>query len=322
MSAVSSNPPPPLAAPPRYCPWQRNADSLDTGLYRFGHDFGNGAMDGHLFQFDQLFAEYRQNLVANRAEPLGRYICEQDLSAELQQCINRFVIERLHREHPPYFRHSEQNRIISLSCLLTGETLRFSRHGELVDHNSAITPPYLNGLDALASQCQEDFAILQREHNGDYRVKALHLNCPNHWGADTRIGMNFEQLHAPVPGFAQRHTQTKKLLDGLLQRGPYTRFVWGMTDNRQLNQHPAHVARQDSSGNDLQLRIERQVLWGFPEQAALLFTIRTLFLAAAELDRGEQDSLCTAIVDMPTALLEYKASKQVQQLVQQFCSKR
>jgi hypothetical protein len=56
------------------------------------------------------------------------------------------------------------------------------------------------------------------------------------------------------------------------------------------------------------LRVERQVLWGFPEHDAFVFTIRTYFWDCAELkkDPSRTQALISAIHSMTPESLVYK----------------
>lgn len=318
-----------LPAAARYTPWLRHTDPLAAGLYRFGHDLGNRVLDQQLFQFDNEFPRYRANLVANRAERLDKYYARENLSTPLARAVNRLLLAELLGEHPELFRMQVAMEGPAVSCALTGEQLRFSAAGELLGADSHVAPGYVDGLDALAAQVQEDIAVLQRDAQHHYRVRALHLCCPNHWGADTRIGEDFTALHGPVPGFNARHPHGEQLLDAVAQRGPYLRFVWGLASDTRLNHHPEPAAGVDPAAwqgraleqaNTLSVRIERQVLRAIPGSGAVLFTIRTLFTDTDTLPREARLALAEQLLRMAEGLLRYKGIRDAAQLAQRLCA--
>lgn len=281
-----------LATPAQYLPWLRQRDLLSPGLYRFGHDFGNAAADQRLFQLDREFERYRGNIIQARKQ-LHKYYCQAQRPPATDSAVNSFIVEQLCRDYPQWF-SVRQN---SLHCRLTDETL-------ILDKPQG----YSDLFDALASQLQEDIAVMQFDTQGHSRLCALHLCCPNHWGANQRIGESFYELHKAVPGLNEAISDADKLLNSILQRGPYVRFVWGLTNTRALDMHPENLRtrRALDMHKDLFVRLERQVLYGLPQVNALLFIIRTYFVAVNELAKPERTALWQQIQSADDDLLAYK----------------
>jgi hypothetical protein len=281
-----------LATPARYLPWLRQRDLLSAGLYRFGHDFGNASADQRLFQLDQDFAHYRDNIIQARKQ-LHKYYCHSQRPPTTDRAVNSFIVEQLCREYPQWFFVKDN----SLHCRLTGETL-------LLDNPSG----YSDLFDALASQLQEDIAVMQFDIQGNNRLCALHLCCPNHWGANQRVGESFYELHKAVPGLNEAISDADKLLNSIIQRGPYVRFVWGLSNSRELDMHPEKQLTRKALDmhKDLFVRVERQVLYGLPQVNALLFIIRTYFVAVNELSKNERSALWQKIQSADDDLLAYK----------------
>lgn len=282
-----------LPEPAHYLPWLRQRDLLAPGLFRFGHDFGNGVVDAQVFQLDEHYNDYRDNLLEARKQ-LDRFYCKLQLPPETEQATTDFIIERLCHEHAEYFQRQDNK----LHCRLSNETLSLDENPD----------GYLDLIDALASQVQEDIAVLQFDSQGMNTLRALHLCCPNHWGANQRIGQNFFELHKDVPGFNQANKEADKLLRGIVQRGPYVRFVWGLSNNQKLNQHPEtqQANRRFDKDGKLYVRVERQLLYGLPSVNALLFFIRTYFVDANILEASERQSLLENVREMNTDMLRYK----------------
>lgn len=288
-----------LAAPARYLPWLRQRDLLAPGLYRFGHDFGNGYADQQFFQLDNEYSRYRENSLQARQQ-LSSYYCYEQRPPKTEQAVNNFIIRQVCKEHPQWF--SQKND--ALHCKLTGEVIQRRKPGN-----------YTDLFDALASQLQEDIAVMQFEKHGGQRLCALHLCCPNHWGANQRLGESFAQLHKPVPGLNESMTGADKLLPSLLHRGPFVRFAWGLTNSRTLDLHPDKTGtnRRLQASSKMYARVERQVLYGMPEVNCLLFIIRTSFLAVDGLSSIERASLWQQIENSNNELLRYKGLQDCKQ---------
>ena len=177
-------------------------------------------------------------------------------------------------------------------------------------------PPYIDSLDALACQIHEDLALVSRRTDGSDWLAAVHLCCPNHWAAEEKVGRDFAQVHAPVAGMGPLNQRSADLVRAMIERGPYMRFAWGLGTDTRLNHHPEPppgIPPADWQGRHfdpehprLFVRVERQVLWGFPQQEAALFTIRTYFRDCARLTPQERTQLRLAISSMTPQTLAYK----------------
>lgn len=293
---------------------------VTPGLFRFGADFGNGTVDTQLFQIDGRFGEYRAGKLAARREDLAKYVCTDGLSDGIAGAVNAHLAQRLATEHPTWFCiGSAAHGGTRLDCALTGESLLFDSGYALRDTRlpDPVTPPYAHALDALACQLQEDLAVIVADAQGD-RICAIHLCFPNHWAPRDKIGRSFHTIHAPVPGMAPVNRKAAQLVAGMIHKGPFVRFAWGLATDARLNHHPAAPRGEDpgrwagrcfdAAHPRLYLRVERQTSVGFPEVNAALFTIRTYFYPVAAL-RRERDTctaLLAAIESMSDAQLAYK----------------
>jgi hypothetical protein len=97
-----------------------------------------------------------------------------------------------------------------------------------------------------------------------------------------------------------------KVWSACVNKGPYERFNWTLTDSPILNQHPDKNIGKDFDSDDLYLRIERQVLKGFPKVQGLLFMIRTFVIDINDLDSEQRKSIIGAIEEMNADELIYK----------------
>jgi dimethylamine monooxygenase subunit A len=303
-----------------YFPLEHGRYEVKAGLYRFGTDFGNGEVDNRLFQIDMEFAAYRVSKLAARYERLSKYYCVNRYAPVVSRVIAGFMVARLIREHPDCFQcETDRNNRLSLHCTLTGETLDFDDNMQLRavrPGTELISPAYASSLDAIACQIQEDLAIIS--HAGHNWVSAIHLCCPNHWAAEDKIGRDFSGIHRPVPGFEKINANANALVEAMISKGPYVRFVWGLATDKHLNHHPRlprgaraeewRGRRFDRSRPKLFMRIERQTLWGFPEVSAALFAIRTYFRDCTDIkkDPVQRQKLESAITSMNPDTLRYK----------------
>lgn len=301
-----------------YFPLSSGQYVIKPGFYRLDNNFGNGAADRRLFQLDGQFAGYRQVKQQARREDLDKYRCVTAEGAALAPVLNLFLIDRLCSEYPGYFRLFQTEEGQRLDCRLSGESLQFTHDGHYLDCHSTSpgnTPPYRDGLDALALQVQEDLALVDLRGEQD-RLCTIHLCQPNHWDPREKIGGDFAWIHQPVPDMARINARAAQLLQACLQQGPFVRFAWGIATDERLNHHPAPppgTDRQQWQGRAFDpanpaawLRVERQVLHGLPQINAVLFTIRTYHTPLTRLSMNEQQLLYQAIAGMEPHHRHYK----------------
>ena len=305
-----------LAAPANYFPFKSGHYKVAAGLFPLDTDFGNGPRDAHIFQLDNLYADYRrQKNQAHDATPEKHY-CRATPDPHTSAQAARLIIAQLCRQHPDKFSCQKQNSQWLLHCRPSGETLCFGPQYQL--QTARETPSYADALDALAHQIQEDFAIVEFSPRGEDRISLLHLSFPNHWSAQEKIGNTFQQAHRGVPGMARINAHGGRLLETAMEKGPYVRFAWGLASDDRLNHHPDTPPGQEQkswhgrcfSPQDprLMLRVERQVLQGIPQSPGLLFTIRTYLYDVARIkaDSGMSSALRGALLSMSADTLRYK----------------
>ncbi len=156
--------------------------------------------------------------------------------------------------------------------------------------------------------------------SGRDRIAALHLCSPSHWGAEDKIGKDFRATHAPVPGMERTNAAAASLVEAMVHRGPFVRFIWGVSADNRLNHHPEPppgitleawkgcAFDPSADGSPFYLRVERQGVWGLPEVGAAVFTIRVSFIAGQEIRENavERDALRAALLSMSPESSVYK----------------
>lgn len=314
-----------LPNPARYFPLERGEYEVGPGFHQFGKDFGNGSQDQKVFQLDALFPEFRENKLTSRAERLGKYFCVHELSPEIEAAACEFIATHLATDWPHLFslEHFPSERVIHSA--LTDEFIVFdSSWSFLRALNSPADPPYASGLDALCCQIQEDVALTTRDHNRpEGWISALHLCSPSNWAPEKKIGKSFSAVHAPIPGATKMISAAPRIVDGSIKRGPYVRFAWGLETDTRLNHHPepppsiepdSWKGRRFSSERlspPFSLRLERQLIFGFPLLNASFFGIHVYFIDGNQIlsDSRERELLRSALLSMPSESLEYKGLK-------------
>ncbi|MFA6108264.1 MAG: heme-dependent oxidative N-demethylase subunit alpha family protein, partial [Candidatus Latescibacterota bacterium] len=145
---------------------------------------------------------------------------------------------------------------------------------------------------------------------------AIHLCFPYRWTAEEKIGLDFVTMHLPVPGI--ENFRRPGMVNIMLQKGPLVRFVWEVVTDTRLNHHPEpppgvpleRWQRRPFDPEDPRffLRVERVVIWSFPDQEAALLAVRVSFQdgAAIRRDPTRRDALCAAIASMSPESLRYK----------------
>ena len=289
----------PLDPPPVYFPIPRGAYEVTAGLKPLGTDFGNGPMDGRVFQVDADWPRFRASKLACRADRLGKYLARADLDDAAAGALVDWFAGRLTAEYPALFRR-EADR---LHCRLTGEA---------VD----LTGDPFAAFDGLAMQVQEDVCLTRSDGARDW-LAAGHVCSPGHWSVERKVGLPFTAVHDPVPGIEGINRSADAFVRTMIHKGPFVRFAWGFGTDDRLNHHPDPPAgvgvdewrgRRFAPGSDLFLRVERQVTWGLPAVNAAVFTIRVSHLdgTAIRADPHRRDLLRAALASMSPAAVAYK----------------
>lgn len=307
-----------LPAPARYFPIRSGRYDVAPALRPFGTPFGNGEADRHAFQLDNEFPRYRANKLACRLERRGKHVATEELDPQAAAAVVGLLMDRFITEHPAWFqRNLTADGGCRLECVLTGERLVFDSELRLLDTEGEVC--YVDALDALACQVQEDLAIVCRQPDGTDRLAAYHICAPSHWRPEEKYGRGFAAIHAPVPGIEAVNRVAGSMVDAMIHRGPFVRFVWGIDTDRRLNRHPEppqRVAEADwasppfdtRSPAPVVFRVERQVTWGLPDVSAALFLIRPYLTEATSIraDPQQRQSLCSALRGMSLESRVYK----------------
>ncbi len=284
-----------LGKPAQYSPWLAGEYDVSPRLKGLGFDFGNADLDSKVFQIDSQFDHFRAEKLACRAEDTAKYQLAHRLSPRVETAATTKIVEILQSEWPQWFHFHEGQ----LACHLTGEV---------------ISPT----LEQLALQVQEDFAIVSTDQVQDW-ISYLNVCLPSHWSPAERIGGSFFATHSVVPGMERVTAISRQMVDAMVHKGPFVRFVWGLQSDNRLNHHPEPPAEFEASksleewiGQDytkpIWVRAERQVIYGLPQVGAALFLIRVSMIPEAELiqDSVSTKRLVQAVASMSSQSRTYK----------------
>lgn len=307
-------------SPALYFPIDRGLYEVAAGMRPLGTVYRpeNGEFESKVIQFDRTFPEHRKGKLASRAENLDKYHGIDGLPSDVAAAATLEIVRRLVLEEPEHFQWSETER--RLHCQLTGENLFFSESMELDSKSDAppVGPRYQNAIDALISQVPDDFSLVLA-HGERGHMAVMHVCSPSHWDPRSKLATDFISLHAPVPHFDKLAKASRQILDAIVTKGPFVRFVWSFVTDLRLNHHPEpppgwdHAAWKGRSFDSTQknpfyLRVERQVTVPLPAVRASLFFIRLSFISGTEIRDNEvwRNQLVSALKSMSPESRSYK----------------
>jgi hypothetical protein len=260
----------------RYFPVLARPLKMAAGLSRFGTDFGQGALDQQYFQVDPERARY---LEAKRHAPRHRHVVAPDSPSSVAA------------------------RAAALTWMRS--TLAFEAPAVLdeVGRDREARDPF----DAFARALQEDFCVLCAGDDGEGAAALIDVRFPSGWRPERLAGASFDEIHRPVPGFPNDPQAARSMVRAMIERGPFVRFVWTLTPNDTLDQHPEARGRiRWDAASEVWLRVERQITVPLTAASASLFLIRVYHYAFDELSAEQRATARTALAVMPEMIRRYK----------------
>ena len=159
---------------------------------------------------------------------------------------------------------------------------------------------------------EEDFAVID---GATATIPWLAVCLPSRWAPEEKVGRHFASVHAPVADNALLIEAGERL--ARLVTGPdrWERFVWTVSADPRLHQHPARGdapwpddADAESVAAMASFRHEHQTFIPIPGTGHAVFTIHVGSepLAAALRSREDAQRLHDAIATMTPAVLAYR----------------
>jgi hypothetical protein len=159
---------------------------------------------------------------------------------------------------------------------------------------------------------EEDFAVL----DGDTAtVPWLAVCLPSRWAPTEKVGRHFAEIHAPVADSAMLTAASASLARLVTGSDRWERFVWTISADPHLNQHPMQRSSPWPTGSDAEalagqasFRSEHQTFIPIADSRRAIFTIHVesqpLTVAAAAGDAARR--LHDAVASMSPAVLAYR----------------
>jgi hypothetical protein len=200
--------------------------------------------------------------------------------------------------------------------LLTNTSRYGSIHEDLPIHDAVIgwckdklsseQGIYCGGVSSylgLSNKVQEDFAVVTE----DDKVVATYVSFPSNWSPESILGLSFSEVHRTVPDFPRGERESLALVNAMVRKGPYVRFVWTISPDNNLDHHPEFgVFGSWDFCDEGYLRVERQITVPFPLEGGALFLVRTYLTPFSHLNSSESDTLVKALVSLPEEVSFYK----------------
>lgn len=158
----------------------------------------------------------------------------------------------------------------------------------------------------LARYIQEDFVLMRGN-----KAEAMWVCLPSRWNPAEKIGLDFAQIHAPIPHNGALQSAQHNVAKAMREKGPFVRHVWGLTHDPNLCQHPS-LPRWEQ-GETLYFRTERQVTLPIPELERSWFLIRVYNVPLQEVltTPERKELLAEALRTMPPEHIAYKHMEQL-----------
>jgi hypothetical protein len=161
---------------------------------------------------------------------------------------------------------------------------------------------------------EEDFALLD---GTDASVPWLAVCLPSRWAPEDKVGRSFAAIHAPVADSEMLVAASASLARLVTDDVRWERFVWTVSADPRLHQHPARSvsawpAEADANADQLaalaSFRSERQTFIPISAKRQAIFTIRveSVPFAIAVATPDAADRLHAALASMSPAVLAYK----------------
>lgn len=172
-------------------------------------------------------------------------------------------------------------------------------------------------MDLLALALEEDLVVIAGPENGGAdRAELLHVALASGWSAVDKLGLDFAQIHGPVPENHALLDAHAGLVRTFIERGPFVREVWGLHADDALCHDPHLHGRTpdpdpmtpESVAAQTWFRTERQTLLGLPSVNRALFSIRVANRPLADVVSTPERAarLAASLRDMSEAIARYK----------------
>lgn len=172
-----------------------------------------------------------------------------------------------------------------------------------------------NNILELGFRLEEDVVIM---HKG--RIQACFVAFPSGWDPVSKFMMTLEEIHKPVADGDELRRASPRIADIMASgNGPWCRYVWTLTANPNLSNHPSYPKVEATSIDDLYFRYEYQTFDTVEVGVTSVFLIKTAVVPFKEyVDTDEKKRIIKdSIVSMSDDVLTYKNLHKVKELLWQ-----
>jgi hypothetical protein len=218
------------------------------------------------------------------------------------------------QEHPDAFVTDAADHGVAplLGWSVRGDRVRGDGPAEIGDCLHALEPAWrLTGLLCLA--LLEDFAIID---GASACIPWLAVCLPSHWAPEHKVGRHFAEVHGPVADNQVLVAASSHLARLVTGDERWERFVWTLSGDPLLRQHPMHGRRTawTAAANTAELaahtvfRTEHQTFIPMPGRHQAIFTIQVQSRPLAEAVGSPEHAqrLHDALASMSPAVLAYR----------------
>lgn len=162
----------------------------------------------------------------------------------------------------------------------------------------------------IAREVDEDL-IIHRQSGDDDWMASGHVCLPSSWDPSEKIGLSFDEMHAPVPMSLKN---SSKIVKAIINSGPFERYLWSVVYEKKYDFHPSTNSKKfDKFNPEVYVKIERQITVGFPEENFCLFILRQYLIEEKDIDKR---GLIQSIQNMTCEQKKYKGLLNSEELIE------
>jgi hypothetical protein len=292
------------------------ADELDQFPYPFKGDvyrYSNNSVPLEAGGSVQVTSHYEKEMSLKRSlldDHAER--CYQSLPHTLraQWEALELIMNHLAADYPQWFELDKNGRQWTFHNKKLGET-------SCLTFGDEATLSY-EPLDFIGRHVQEDL-ILMVQRDGDLFLDAGQLCFPSNWSLAFNVGMDFKNIHQPIPGFKEEGLD-ERILRFLLRMeagNPWWRRNWSLMAGSRLDTSLETFSEwgkermrvtKENAGRHVHLRVEVQKLFRLPETNSILFTIHTHLLPLEKFVQKKEwlEQFYHVLQELPSFIAEYK----------------
>ena len=166
----------------------------------------------------------------------------------------------------------------------------------------------------LGALLEEDIVVM---HHG--RLSAAFVAFPSGWAPDQKAMKTLAEIHEPVADGTDLIAASNRIADMMCNgQGPWHRYVWTVTANPNLSNHPKYPSPEAKTVNDLYFRYEYQTFDTVTVGETSVFLIKTVVVPFKEyVDTQEKFCIIKNSIDsMSDNILTYKNLHKIKLLLQ------